>query len=459
MEIRQQMTGRSTSTGRGFGARGRTLVVLATALAVSAALVAPAAAAPAPDTTSTTRTRTDGSTTTTTTTGPSTTETTAPPASPVPPAATPPGTVPPDQVIPTAGPPELEDRGIRLPGDSLVAAITELGIVRGELDQLVAQQATAATRVAASETKLASLQDRVANERATRLARAVATYQGRASGWQLSVLTKGALDDERALYLSEVADAAAQRQIKKLERSIDHTTKVLADQRSQASALDGQVPALQHRIDLLTQKIADSAGVLGLVLPPGAVAAANSKVALLADATVTALNQALAAARPLAVERPWLDTRHALATALVEEGGDGGKAAVARLEAEWDATSPAVLRVVLFALRQVGKPYVYATAGPDTFDCSGLTKRAYAEIGIGMPHFSGAQLALGIPVLPTALRPGDLLTYGPSGAEHVTMYVGAGVDVEARGRAYGVVVTGVRLDPAKGFAGAVRFVP
>jgi len=386
---------------------------------------------------------------------------TAPPTAP--PAATPPGTVPPDQVVPTAGPPELEDRGIRLPGDSLVAAITELGIVRGELDQLVVQQATAATNIATTEAKLARLQDRVARERAARLARAVATYQGHASGWQLSVLTKGALDDERALYLSGVADAAAQHKLEKLEHSIDHATKVLTDQRSQAAALDGQVPALQHRIDLLTQKIADSAGVLGIVLPPGAVAAANSKVALLADAAVTALNQALAAAHPLPAERPWLDTRHALATALVEEGGDGGKdggkAAAARLEAEWDATSPAVLRVVLFALRQVGKPYVYATAGPETFDCSGLTKRAYAEIGIGMPHFSGAQLALGIPVLPTALRPGDLLTYGPGGADHVTMYVGAGVDVEARGRAYGVVVAGVRLDPAKGFAGAVRFVP
>jgi cell wall-associated NlpC family hydrolase len=417
----------------------------------------PAAAAPPPGTSSTTEggstttTRPRSTTTTSRPPGSGTSTTTAPPTTPA--------AIPPEQVVPTAGPPELEERGIRLPGDSLLAAITELGFVRVRLDGLVARQAQLVTQVAASEAKVARLRKRHARETAARLDRAVATYQGHASGWQLSVLTEGALADERAVYLVDVADAAARERLERLLRAIDRTEKDLAAQRAAKADVDAQVPVVRHRVDLLTQKIADSAGILGVVVPPGLVAAANSKVAILADAAVLALDQALAAGRPLAAERPWLDTRHALAIALAEAGGDGQRATAARLEAEWDATPPALLRVVLFALRQVGKPYVYATAGPDTFDCSGLTKRAYAEIGIGMPHFSGAQLALGIPVPPTALRAGDLLTYGPDGAEHVTMYVGAGIDVEARGRAYGVVVTGVRLDPAKGFAGAVRFVP
>jgi cell wall-associated NlpC family hydrolase len=425
----------------------------------ASAVPGPVGAAPSPDTTTTT----DGGSSTTTTTKPggTTSTTTGKPGTSTTTTTTPttPDTVPPEQVIPTAGPPELEQRGIRLPGDSLVAAITELGFVRVKLDGLVVEQADLTAKVAASETKLERLQRRHADESAQRLARAVATYQSHASGWQLSVLTEGALADERAVYLVDAADAAARQRLSRLTRSITRTQKALTAQEAAKADVDAQVPALQLRVQLLTEKIADSAGVLGVVVPPGVVAAASSKVAILADAAVLALNQALLAGRPLAAERPWLDTRHALATALAEAGGDGKKDTAARIEAEWDITQPGVLRVVLFALRQVGKPYVYATAGPDTFDCSGLTKRAYAEIGIGMPHFSGAQLALGIPVLPTALRPGDLLTYGPAGAEHVTMYVGAGIDVEARGRAYGVVVTGVRLDPAKGFAGAVRFVP
>jgi hypothetical protein len=39
------------------------------------------------------------------------------------------------------------------------------------------------------------------------------------------------------------------------------------------------------------------------------------------------------------------------------------------------------------------------------------------------------------------------------------MYIGANLDVEAKGRAYGVVIAGIRTDPAKGFAGATRIVP
>lgn len=433
---------------------------LIVALAVGAGVVASPAAAAPPDTTSTTQGggSTSSTSSTTSTTRPrkpgSSTSTTTTPA-----AETPPATAAPEPVVPTAGPPELEERGIRLPSDSLVAAITELGFVRIKLDGLVTKQAQLATEIAGTETLLERLQKRHERESKDRLDRAVATYQGHASGWQLSVLTEGALADERAVYLVDIADRAAKDRLVKLERRIARVEKKLAVQQAAKAQVDEQVPAVELRVNLLTQKIADAAGALGVVVPPGVVAAANSKVAILADAALLALNTALSAGRPPQFERAWLETRRPLASALVEAGGDGRRETVARLEAEWDATPPALLRVVLFALRQVGKPYVYATAGPDTFDCSGLTKRAYAEIGIGMPHFSGAQLALGIPVPPTALRAGDLLTYGPDGADHVAMYVGAGIDVEARGRAYGVVVTNVRLDPAKGFAGAVRFVP
>lgn len=111
-----------------------------------------------------------------------------------------------------------------------------------------------------------------------------------------------------------------------------------------------------------------------------------------------------------------------------------------------------------FVLSQVGKDYVYATAGPSRYDCSGLTKRAWAQNGIGLPHFSGAQLRSGILVQPADLRPGDLLTYGPGGADHVVMYIGAGYTVEAKGRVYGVVVERSDTNPGS-FAGASRPMP
>src|SRR5262249_12785522 len=74
------------------------------------------------------------------------------------------------------------------------------------------------------------------------------------------------------------------------------------------------------------------------------------------------------------------------------------------------------------------KPYVFATAGPDTYDCSGLTLAADATIGIHLPHASALQARLGVAVShdPAAVRPGDLLFYfSPSDGDlgHVALAI------------------------------------
>jgi cell wall-associated NlpC family hydrolase len=52
---------------------------------------------------------------------------------------------------------------------------------------------------------------------------------------------------------------------------------------------------------------------------------------------------------------------------------------------------------VQFALKQLGKPYVFAAAGPDTWDCSGLTMGAWAAAGVTLPHFAASQAKDGTP--------------------------------------------------------------
>lgn len=42
--------------------------------------------------------------------------------------------------------------------------------------------------------------------------------------------------------------------------------------------------------------------------------------------------------------------------------------------------------IITFARAQVGKPYVFGRSGPSSFDCSGLTKRAVAQIGLDWYH-------------------------------------------------------------------------
>jgi cell wall-associated NlpC family hydrolase len=103
--------------------------------------------------------------------------------------------------------------------------------------------------------------------------------------------------------------------------------------------------------------------------------------------------------------------------------------------------SKAAVAAVKFALAQVGKPYVWGAAGPDSYDCSGLTMASWAAAGVSLPHSSEAQFSVGQPVGTTQLLPGDLLFfYGPS-PSHVTIYIGGGLMVSAPTEGQNVLVT------------------
>ena len=85
--------------------------------------------------------------------------------------------------------------------------------------------------------------------------------------------------------------------------------------------------------------------------------------------------------------------------------------------------------VVAFAYAQLGKPYRFFTAGPNTFDCSGLVKAAYAQIGIEMIHHAASQASYGtaVDIWSDPIKPGDLVFMAPHGAGAIT-HVGIAVD-------------------------------
>jgi cell wall-associated NlpC family hydrolase len=111
------------------------------------------------------------------------------------------------------------------------------------------------------------------------------------------------------------------------------------------------------------------------------------------------------------------------------------------------APSPRAAAAIAFAEAQLGKPYVYAAAGPDAYDCSGLTMMAWAAAGVSMPHYSGAQYAEFPHVPLDALEPGDLIFWGPGGSEHVAMYVGGGLQIAATHTGDYVRIQPVGADP------------
>lgn len=87
-------------------------------------------------------------------------------------------------------------------------------------------------------------------------------------------------------------------------------------------------------------------------------------------------------------------------------------------------------RAVRYAVRQLGKPYGWGSAGPAAFDCSGLTSRAWAQAGRRIPRTSQQQWRRLPRVSLRALRPGDLVVYRPN-ARHVALYAGDGRVVQA----------------------------
>lgn len=85
--------------------------------------------------------------------------------------------------------------------------------------------------------------------------------------------------------------------------------------------------------------------------------------------------------------------------------------------------------VVDFALAQRDEPYVWGSAGPDSWDCSGLMLGAYAQIGINLPHNAAAQWNEVAHISEDELQPGDFVFY--NGLAHVGMYIGNGLIVHA----------------------------
>lgn len=109
------------------------------------------------------------------------------------------------------------------------------------------------------------------------------------------------------------------------------------------------------------------------------------------------------------------------------------------------APSAAAQTAVDTARAQVGKAYEYGGAGPDTFDCSGLTQYAYRAAGIELPHSSRSQSEMGTPVSRDQLLPGDLVFfYEP--VSHVGIYVGDGQMVDAGNESTGVSQRSVDME-------------
>ncbi|OON74243.1 C40 family peptidase [Streptomyces tsukubensis] len=109
---------------------------------------------------------------------------------------------------------------------------------------------------------------------------------------------------------------------------------------------------------------------------------------------------------------------------------------------------------VSYARGAIGSPYVWGAAGPNAFDCSGLTQAAYRAAGISLPRTTYSQINTGHRISRSELAPGDLVFFYSS-ISHVGIYVGGGRMIHAPSPGAPVRLAPVAEMP---FAGAARVV-
>jgi cell wall-associated NlpC family hydrolase/exonuclease VII small subunit len=123
----------------------------------------------------------------------------------------------------------------------------------------------------------------------------------------------------------------------------------------------------------------------------------------------------------------------------------------------------AVAGAIAYARAQLGEPYQLGGAGPNVWDCSGLTKMSYASVGVYIgTHSASNQYTTmqnaGRLVQLSDLTAGDLLFYSNGGSAsgskyHVTMYIGGGQMIEAPRPGANVRIKPVRYGDLVPYAG------
>jgi peptidoglycan DL-endopeptidase CwlO len=275
------------------------------------------------------------------------------------------------------------------------------------LDQAQAQISAAETRIQAAEAESNRLEGLLAK-------RAVQIYKGAGSSTPLDAVD---VQDISELSARRKYASAASNKDNSLVSDLTKAREELATQKAQQETIKQQAQGERDSLASAKSEV-DAANAKQQQL----LGSVNGEIANLL-AQKKAQESAAAAARVAAAAT----TRQAQSSG----GSGGGSADTGVSPGNFPAPSGAAGAAVSAAVSKLGSPYVYAAAGPDTFDCSGLVMWAYGQAGVGMPHYSGAQYGSTVHISRDALQPGDLIFWGPGGSDHVGIYVGGGTMIHA----------------------------
>src|ERR1700735_3606059 len=302
--------------------------------------------------------------------------------------------------------------------------------------------------ISTTKANVAADQSQVSTDRSTLSKAAVANYisDGTAAAqnpiFSGNEQTLGATDTYNKVAQGDISLAVAN--LHTAEDSLNTQVSQLQDEQSQAQT---QVTAEQTAVSQNAQAIASQKNAL------------SQEQGQIAQLVQEQQQQEAAAAAKAAQERQQAAAQAAAAVTPPPAHAAGGATSAALSQAAPPPSSPGGAGALQAAESQIGVPYVWGGESPKGcanpgFDCSGLTAWSWGQGGVGLPHFSGAQMSDSTPVPISDLQPGDLLFYGPGGSQHVAMYIGPGEMIEAPYTGAVVWVTALRL--GNGFVGAGR---
>jgi cell wall-associated NlpC family hydrolase len=323
---------------------------------------------------------------------------------------------------------------------------TQIAAAQKQLDALDAEAEAATERYNAARIKLAAAQQ-TATTAQHRLASAqakLATLRRAISAFAIAAYTGDPLDSTMSIstsdpqeFLDKLATLQAvtnsQQQALAAVATAQHDEAAAQSQASAAlSAQQASTKSMQDDRDQVVQAAAKEQQILQNLQAKEAelIRAAKARAARIA-----AQQAAAALAARQAAARAALSQLYSQGSSSPVVSGSGG----ARTAVQW-------------AYRELGKPYVWGAAGPNSFDCSGLTQYVWAKAGVYLDHYTGSQWNEGRHVSQSQLQPGDLVFFG-SDLHHVGIYIGNGNMIEAPHSG-----ANVRIAPynRSDYAGAVR---
>jgi peptidoglycan DL-endopeptidase CwlO len=330
----------------------------------------------------------------------------------------------------------------------LSQAQNEMSALSQQYDQAKYQLSQIDSNIATTKANVAADQQQVTNDKATLSKAAVANYitDGTASAqnpiFSGNEQTLGATTEYNRIAEGDISLAVDN--LHSAENTLNIQVSQLQGEQTQAQT---QVTAEQSAVNQNAQAVQSQ---------KTALASENSQIASLIQQQQEA---ELAAAAKAAQERQQAAAAAAAAAAAPRAASPSGTSLAGLSQAAPPPSSPGGAGAVQAAESQIGVPYVWGGESPKGsaspgFDCSGLTAWSWGQVGVGLAHYSGAQMSGSTPVPISDLQPGDLLFYGPGGSEHVAMYVSPGTMIEAPYTGASVWLTSLRL--GGDFVGAGR---